>query len=187
MARFRLRDKHYLNIEGSEYDHYEETETKIRGRRRRSKKSFLVPMYLDPNDPADHNYDGIIIVSTRDDPRYEYDYILRGEFHPTFEMEPLDDEARQIMDEFKATHSGEHPIESLPGTLGEQLLEKLLRQLEKAGHDKPEPAQTSGVSVAEMDRLKAENAALSAKVDQVLAQLAAMSIPAQPPAPPRRI
>lgn len=184
MARFKLRDKHYLNVEGCEYDHYEETETKVRGRRRRSKKSFLVPMYLDPNDPADHNYDGMIIISTKESGAHEYDYIVRGEFFPTFEMEPLDQEAHEIMAEFKATHTGEHPIDSLPGTLGEQLLEKLIKQLENAGSGREEvkPVPTvSGISVAEAERLRSENAALSAKVDEVLAKLAAMSIPAQPP------
>lgn len=187
MARFRLRDKHYLNIVGSEYDHYEETETKVRGRRRRSKKSFEVPLYLDPSDPADHNYDGIIVISTRDDPRYEYDYIIRGEFIPTFEMEPLDDEAHEIMAEFKATHQGEHPIDSLPGTMGEQLLEKLVKQLESVGSAKPAStsAPVPAVSVAEMDRIKAENAALSAKVDEVLTKLAALTAPT--PASQRRI
>jgi hypothetical protein len=182
MARFRLKDKHYLNVEGSEYDHYEETETRVRGRRRRSKKTFEVPMYLDPTDPADHNYDNQIIVSTREDPRYEYDYILRGEFHPTFEMEPLDEEAREIYDEWRANHSGEHPIDSLPGTMGEQLLDKLVRQLEAVKVPGMEaPASIPNVSVAEMARLKAENASLSAKVDQILAQLAATAKSAEAP------
>jgi hypothetical protein len=163
MARFRLSDKHYLNIEGSEWEEKQELQTNV-------------PMYLDPKDPADHNYDGQIIIATAEDRRYPDDYVLRGDFIPTMDMVPLDDEAETLLEDYKANYKGEHPIESLEGTMGEAILAKLSRQLDAlSGLGGPKP--TTPISVAEFEKLKAENAELKAKVDQALAMLNAMQVP----------
>jgi hypothetical protein len=186
MARFRLSDKHYLNIEGSEWEEKQELQTKVRGRNRLHKNIFNVPMYLDPKDPADHNYDGQIIIATAEDRRYPDDYVLRGDFIPTIDMVPLDDEAEALLEAYKANYTGEHPIDSLQGTMGEAILAKLSRQLDAlSGLNGPKP--TTPISVAEFERLKSENAELKAKVDQALAMLNAMQQPKPTEAPIRRL
>jgi hypothetical protein len=176
MARFRLLDKHYLNIEGSEWEEKQELQAKVRGRNRLHKSVFKVPMFLDPKDQADHNYPGEIIIATKEDRRFPDDYILRGDFIPTMDMEPLDPEAEGILETYKASRTGSDPIESLEGTMGEAILAKLSKQLD-ALTSLNGPKVTTPISVTEFEKLKAENEELKAKVDQALAMLNAMQAP----------
>ena len=117
MARWRLREKHYLRVPGTEWEYREVTMAGRQGR-----KIFQVPLYLDPEDPGCHNYPGEIIVA---DKPYNRDYVFEGP--PTPEMEPLDDEAEAIS---KAESvNWVNPIESLPGTYNQSLLEHLEKQV----------------------------------------------------------
>src|SRR5712664_1979266 len=62
MARWRLITGHYLNvlIDGSPAEwEYKETD---RNTGKQARRIFPVPVLLDPNDPADHNHPGEIIV-----------------------------------------------------------------------------------------------------------------------------
>lgn len=114
MARWKLKQRHYLNVPGNEWQYIEND--RVTGRPKRV--NFSVPRYLDPSDYADCNYvnrgsdgtiiDGDIIVSNNDDNPRDIRFI--GD--PTPDMEPLDDEARAISDSFKDIWK--HPIESLP-------------------------------------------------------------------------
>src|SRR5881392_1048059 len=96
MARWRLKDKHYLSVPGIEWE-YQETD---RETGRRARKIFTVPLYLDPEIQADWNYpeEGAIIVSTKFDPAHRRDIVFTGP--PTPDMEPVDDEAEAITQEY---------------------------------------------------------------------------------------
>lgn len=111
MARWRLINAHYINVESYfgqpvEWE-YKETD---RNTGRANRKMFPVPLYLDPNQPSDHNYpeQGEIIVCYKGKglPR---DIVFLSE--PTPEMEPLDEEAEAISASLR--QKWEHPIESL--------------------------------------------------------------------------
>src|SRR6266705_1767114 len=109
MARWRLRTGHYLNVPGTEWE-YKETD---RTTGKTGRKVFAVPMLLDPNDPADHNYPGEIIVASAEDRAFPRDIIFLGD--PTPDMEPIDDEAEAISEALASKWV--HPIESLPDTV----------------------------------------------------------------------
>lgn len=109
MARWRLTQPHYLNVPGVEWE-YKENDRQT-GRAKRT--MFPVPMFLNPDDPADWNYRvgdvGEIIVTNVSAPG-NADITFIGD--PTPDMTPLDDEARAISASFAA--KWKHPIESLP-------------------------------------------------------------------------
>lgn len=122
MARWRLKSAHYLNVPGTEYE-LQETD---RGSGKSVRKKFKVHLFLDPNDPADHNYpanprigeEGSIIVSDRPSKQYPRDIVFVGP--PTMEMEPLDEEAERITKKWEEKWAA-HPIESLPATTQSQV------------------------------------------------------------------
>lgn len=112
MARWRLRSAHYLKVPGTEYEH-KETD---RATGKQAKKVFPVPLYLNPEDQADCNYPGeIIVTDKKSHPAYPKDIYFVGQ--PTPEMEPLDEEAEKISASF--AKKWEHPIESLPTTMSQ--------------------------------------------------------------------
>lgn len=122
MARWRLQSAHYLNVPGTEWD---QVEIRMDGKRR-ARKTLQVHLYLDPKDPSDHNYPGEIVVAYAGKAQGA-DYIFVGE--PTPEMEPLDDEAREITEALMSKWM--NPIDSLPAT-GEMYSDVLLRKFEDA-------------------------------------------------------
>jgi len=168
MARFRLTDKHYLNIQGCEWEEKQELQTKVRGRYRLNRKVLAVPMYLDPKQEADFNYPGEIIISTKEDRRYPDDYITGPGFICTVDMTPLDDEADEMMEEYKANYTGTHPIESLSGSLSDDILAKLSRQLDSITKLQPPIAP---ISASELETLKSENTELKAQISAIMERL----------------
>jgi hypothetical protein len=121
MARFRLKDKHYLNVPGTEWEQSETSQATGK----QARKRYKTPLYLDPDQAADQNYPGEIIVTTKADPRYPRDILFEG--LPTVDMEPLDEEATKLITPILAR--GEHPIESLSGTFSEHLLSQFESQI----------------------------------------------------------
>lgn len=109
MARWRLRNAHYLNVVSryGEKIEWEYSETS-RDTGRRARKLFPVPLMMDPNNAADFNYPGEIIVCMPGKGQGE-DVEFLGE--PTPEMEPLDEEAEAISASLRS--KWEHPIDSL--------------------------------------------------------------------------
>lgn len=115
MARWRLRNGHYLNtlvmeedklVAGTQWEYKEQD----RGTGRAARKMYNVPQLLDPKDPADCNYPGEIIVCNEYDRAFPRDIIFLGE--PTPEMEALDEAAETISASLR--HKWEHPIDTLP-------------------------------------------------------------------------
>jgi hypothetical protein len=116
--RWRLTLAHYLQIDylpdGTKVE-WEHKETS-RESGRAVRKLFAVPMFLDPKDPADHNYPGEIIVAHEVEgcPNLQRDYIFKGP--PTQEMEPLNSEAQAITDSLRDRWN--NPVDTLPANGG---------------------------------------------------------------------
>lgn len=110
MARWRLTEAHYLQVEDCFWEQVEtDRET---GRQRR--KQYPVPMHLDPKNPADCNYRpnsgnvlmggnseevGAIVVCWKGKGERR-DIVFIGD--PTSGMEPLDDEAKEVTERLMA-------------------------------------------------------------------------------------
>jgi hypothetical protein len=145
MARWRLKDKHYLAVPGTEWE-YKETDSSSG---RQGRKIFEVPLLLDPANPSDHNYPGEIVVANKPGNR---DIVFRGP--PTPDMEPLDEDAEKITAKFSKHWI--HPIESLPGTYSESILSDLQRQMDGLAQKVGTPSTLSmhGVSQEDFARLQ---------------------------------
>lgn len=155
MARWRLLNAHYLNVPGTEWE-YKETD---RTSGKQGRKVFSVPAFLDPRDGADCNYPGEIIVSDGNG-AHSRDIIFVGP--PTPDMEPLDESAEAI----SASHAAAwvHPIETLSGQYGDQLLAVFQKQIaELASGQKAAAVSTKGIPAGEFEALKAQVAALVAE------------------------
>lgn len=164
MARWRLTQKHYLSVPGVEW---EQKETN-RDTGRQLVKRYPVPMFLDPDNPGDVNYDGMVVVG-QGKGTMPKDYIFTGP--PTPDMEPLDDEAQAITD--AESPKWVHPIESLPGQgYGDALLVGLTKQLETLMAQQ-KPAQSLGnVTTDAFEALKKQVEDLAKQNATLQAQLA---------------
>lgn len=165
MARWSLRNPHYLNTPGNEWMQ-EETD---RETGRVNRKIFPVPRLLDPGNPRDQNRDGEVVVC------YEgkglpQDIVFLGE--PTPEMEPLDDEAKQISEGLRA--KWEHPIDTLPANGGMNEQESAFMQTLMKSFAQAQPAANTSVPKADFDALKAQ-------VEELLAQNKALAEKAATP------
>lgn len=102
MARWKLMNAHYLNVDGEEWE-YTENDRKTG---RPVKRKFAVPRLLDPRDPACWNSrwghgdsaEGEIIVC-HEGKGTDQDIVFRG--NPTPDMMPVDDEAKVISATFE--------------------------------------------------------------------------------------
>src|SRR5215472_4405861 len=126
MARWRLKDRHYLNVPGTTYT-YAETD-QLTGRR--AQKVYPVPLYLDPDIVTDHNYPGEIIVTNKQDNKYPRDIFFIGS--PTPDMIPIDDEAEEITQSFIDRGAWIHPIDSLNMTYSQSMLSEFERAFSAA-------------------------------------------------------
>jgi len=158
MARWKLTAPHYLNVPGTEFEYKEVS----RETGKQAIKKFPVPLLLNPEDPGDNNYPGETIVCHAGKGQREANQIIRNTDlvfagPPTPEMEPLDDEARKISDNLRPGWS--HPIESLPGTFDQSLINRFEREMQTLSE-----AQTQAVTKDELAELKAQIAALTKKL-----------------------
>lgn len=170
MARWKLTAKHYLPVPGTEWD-YKETDATT-GRQKR--KVFVVPRYLDPDDPSDQNPEGLCVVTNVEDPRdHPFDIYFTGA--PTPDMEPLDEEAESISAALR--QKWDHPIESLPANGGMNEAEKafmqnMMQEFAKAIGTQPQAVSAPGVSAEafeavkkQLEELASANAALMARLN----------------------
>lgn len=157
MARWRLRNPHYLNIlnpktgRKTEWE-YQETD-QFTGETDR--KVYSVPKLLDTADPKCYNYPGQIIVCFEGKGQPN-DIVFFGD--PTPEMEPFDEEAEAISESFKAKWI--HPVETLPinGGMNEQesaFMASMMKAFAGAG-----AAQNQSVPKEQYDELLARVLAL---------------------------
>lgn len=108
MARWKLTDKHYLNVEGTEWEYKETLDSG-----KQARKVFSVPTYLDPDSRSDWTEDGMIIVCDGKG-RQPRDLIFSGP--PTPDMLPLDEEAEAISAQYQ--HNWIPPIETMGLEMG---------------------------------------------------------------------
>lgn len=161
MARWRLMTGHYLNVVSDDEPIVWEHKETDRNTGKTARKAFPVPLLMDPNDPADHNYPGEIIVTNAKDPAFRKDIVFLGD--PTPDMMPLDQEAEEISESLAS--QWKHPIESLPGTIEpDELTKSMMEAFAKA---------TGAVSTGNAD--SARLASLEALVKDLQAQLATKS------------
>src|SRR5215831_3344901 len=169
MARWKLTQKHYLNIPNCEWE-YSETDAQAGTINR---KRFPVPKFLDPDSPrdwTDKNLGEIVVCHEGKGARG--DQVFVGP--PTPDMEPLDDEAVEISNALKARWA--HPIDSLPvtGDYSQSLIKTFEKQLNEivAGVRQMIPA-TSVPSVTndQFEELKRQIAELTEKNTQLQAKV----------------
>ena len=174
MARWRLTNPHYLNVPGTEWE-YKETN---RDTGRQARKVFPVPLYLNPSDPADHNYreDGEIIVAHEGPGVQRKDLIFIGP--PTPDMEPLDEEAKAISEAESVKWI--HPIEDMAadGGYSQSLLHNFEQQIIELNKKLPAVAASaiskSMVGDDAFNKLMEQVQALAASNAELQAQLAAL-------------
>ena len=144
MARWKLMGPHYLNVEGTEWE-YKETDRKTG---REIRKKLPVPMFLDPRDPSECNYqwgnrdnqEGEIIVCWKGRGE-DRDIVFHG--NPTPDMVPLDAEAEEISASF--TELWRYKPEVDPGTYSQSLVDRF--QIEMAAvKSETKPAQVEGMA-----------------------------------------
>lgn len=168
MARWRLRNSHYLNIlnprtgRSTEWE-YQETD-QINGETDR--KVFSVPKLLDTNDPKCFNYPGVIIVCQQSADGKKLgerdDIVFIGD--PTPEMEPFDEDAEAISASMQSKWT--HPIETLPvngGMNGAEsaFMEQMMAAFAKMSGGAIAPV-SAGPSKEEFEAVKAQLAEMQA-------------------------
>lgn len=165
--RWSLRNAHYLNVPGTEWEHKEADRTTGKTMR----KLYTVPMMLDPRDPADCNYPGEIIVC-HDEPKGEHRRDIQFIGDPTPDMEPLNEAAEAISNSLR--DRWEHPIDTLPANGGMNAEESAFMAKMMEAFAKGAQAQNQTVPKADYDDLKERMAKLEALL-------------AKPPAAERRV
>lgn len=169
MARWRLTQKHYLMVPGTEYEYKEISQTTAKTVRRK----FACPAFLDPDDATDCNYP----IHARPNDRNELivcwegkglkdDIVFSGD--PTPDMVPLDDEAMAVTDSLKARWGIAASMD-----IGEEgYAHNLVNQLTETLQAFNASAKPSGFVDDRFDKLMEMNMALLAKLDPAPARRA---------------
>lgn len=172
MARWKLTEKHYLYTDPpTEWEHVETDLAS--GEQVRNK--YVVPKFLNPEEPKHLNKDGELIVCLRGKGE-RGDVIIASGQSPTPAMAPLDEEAQAISD---SVRRGEHPIEGL--SIETNLPPNQASQMQ---------AQINALMMANdelMRRLNAMTQASEAGLDADLAAHTAQQPKAAKPQPGRRV
>lgn len=161
--RWRLTAAHYLNVPelpGGTKVEWEHKET-ARESGRSVRKLYAVPILLNPNDAADQNYPGEIIVTHFVEGAHilSRDYIFIGE--PTQEMEPLNEAAQVITDSLRQKWI--NPIDTLPVNGGMNAAESaFMSKMMEAFTRSSSAVDNTAVPKAEYDELKERLAKLEA-------------------------
>lgn len=170
MARWRVLEPHYIHAE-----QYGEPTTWVREETNRDtgrafRRTFTVPLLVDPNDPTCINkHVGYCVVATQGSEQ-PGDIVLAPNTKPTPGMEPLDDEARAISDAERPKWKS--PIDNVPITLGEDfsalIMRKLEQQINEATRLASSPAQSlGGASTSELADLRALVEAQQKALDEI--------------------
>ena len=182
MARWRLTQPHYLQVPGTEWE-YKETD---RETNRQARKVYEVPLYLDPRDAADWNYrsEEAIIVSNKFNPAFRRDVVFTGP--PTPDMEPLDDEAKEITQGYIDSGAWTNPIDSLNMNYSQSVLSDFERRMAELLANMPNlvkpqapPSMSLGaISVQDFEKLQKQVATLmerNAQLEEALIEKKAAS------------
>ena len=166
MARWKLTAKHYLHaLQYGQPSEWQREEINVQSGRA-FRKTYPVPMFIDPDDPHCINrHLGYCVIATEgsDQPG---DLIVSN-FKPTPDMEPLDEEARQLS-EAERSH-WINPIDGLSPTMGEDFANQLLAALQQQMNK----TQSSGSlgSNAEVSNLSALVTAQQKQIESLILAL----------------
>ncbi len=141
MARWKLMNPHYLNVENEEWEYQEVDRTSGRPIR----KKFAVPRLLDPKDPScwtvrwgrQDDEQGEIIVCWQGKGE-DKDIVFFGD--PTPDMTPVDDEAEAISASF-AEHWRYKPEGT--GDYSQSLVDRFQSEMAEV---QTKPAEVAGLS-----------------------------------------
>ncbi len=165
MARWKLTAKHYLHaLQYGQPSEWQREEINVQSGRA-FRKTYPVPMFIDPDDPHCINrHLGYCVIATEgsDQPG---DLIVSN-FKPTPDMEPLDEEARQLS-EVERPH-WINPIDGLSPTMGEDFANQLLAALQQQ-MNKTQVGSTG--SNAEVSNLSALVAAQQKQIEALILAL----------------
>lgn len=174
MARWRVTAKHYINAKQFGEDTTWVREETNRDTGRAFRRTFAVPLYIDPEDPICINKNiGFCVVAT-EGKEMPGDIIILGP--PTPDMEPLDDEAKEIT--AKESVKWKDPINSLPISIGDDFGNQLLAMLTAQFNTVAAAPNTSlkGASNGEIDELKKMLAAQQEQITRLLAGGATVAV-----------
>lgn len=168
MARWKLLNAHYLQTRDTEWEYKEVDRTTGRPKR----TVFPVPRLLDPAQPSDWTHrdgrdEGEIIVCHEGKGEAK-DITFFSE--PTPDMLPLDAEAKTITAKLGA--KWKHPIESLPGSYADAVLDDFQKQLAEVQAQNQTP-KNEGVT-----ELLTAMAAMMKQNQEMMAALVGKSTPA---------
>jgi len=173
MARWLLTQPHYLKVADT---FWEQTETdRVTGRQKR--KKYPVPMHLDPHCAQDWNnkpggassnisrggnsFDEGYITVCYADRGEPHDYVFEGD--PTPDMEPIDDEAKQI----SAGYQWHDPTRFFEVGDGMTFAERMILTMQDEMKAQ-QPAQNEALTdtLAMLAQVMAQNTALLAKLSE---------------------
>lgn len=184
MARWRVTAKHYINAKQFGEDTTWVREETNRDTGRAFRRTFAVPLYIDPEDPICINKNtGFCVVAT-EGTEMPGDIIILSP--PTPDMEPMDDEAKAIT---KAESvKWKDPINSLPIQIGDDFGAQLLAALTSQFNNVNQVPSTSlkGASSNEVAELRAMVEQLQRQLAGAPAAEPEIDLNAIPPAPPIR-
>jgi hypothetical protein len=167
MARWKVNAKHYIRARqyGEPTEWVREETNRDTGRAFR--KVYQVPLWIDPDDRLCCNREGICVLAT-EGKEHPGDITFLPPIVPTPDMEPLDDDAQSITDQYSS--SWINPIDGMPST-GEEFGMQIMRALEAKINEinRPQaPVSMAGASSSEIDELKKMVAAQQAQINQLL-------------------
>jgi hypothetical protein len=167
MARWKVTAKHYIYAEQyGQPTEWERQETN-QATGRLFRKSFKVPLYIDPDDRFCINQTEGFCVVARTGTEKPGDIVFFGP--PTPDMEPMDEAAQAETDAEK--HKWINPIEGLEPMIGQefgkQLLEMFERQLDSAS-TRGASVSLKSASNSEIDSLKEMLAKQQKMIDQLI-------------------
>ena len=166
MARWRLMNPHYLNVPGTEWEYTEVS----RATGKQARVRYPVGLFLDPNDPNDHNHPGEVIVA-HDKTGHRNDIVFIGP--PTPDMEPIDDEAEKITSEWRPKWVRPMSEDALPGygDYSQSLLKNFEQELNNA-INRVDGKKNISISSSEFELLKKQVADLARQNEQLKAKVA---------------
>ncbi len=127
MARWKVTARHYLHAEQyGQPTEWERQETNV-NTGRLFRKTYNVPMFIDPDDPQCINRNEGFCVVARKGTEKPGDIVFFGP--PTPDMEPMDDGAQAETDGER--HKWVDPINSLPMQIGEEAGKVILQSIEQ--------------------------------------------------------
>ncbi len=167
MARWKLTAKHYLEaLQFGQPSEWQREEINVQTGRA-FRKTYPVPMFIDPEDPFCINRTTGFCVIAMEGSAQPGDLECKN-FKPTPDMEPLDEEARQLS-EAERPH-WINPIDGLSPTMGEDFANQLLATLQQQMNKSNISLSQQGVN-SEVSNLSALVAAQQKQIESLISAL----------------